>query len=103
MISSFMSAVSSGTAVGYETLTWDLPTEASYGRSDLRAALRQTGQYQAAIPAEIANLEIALPSMFWPTLRKPAERSRDSTQNSATRSRLCIRLAAHRVSSQLEN
>jgi Fic family protein len=57
-----VSSVSSSTAVGYETLTWDLPTEASYGRSDLRAALRQTGQYQAAIPAEIANLEINLPS-----------------------------------------
>jgi len=57
-----MSSVSPGTAVGYETLTWDMPTEASYGRSDLRAVIRQAGQYQAAIPAEIANLKISLPS-----------------------------------------
>jgi Fic family protein len=57
-----VSSVSASTAVGYETLTWDMPTEASYGRSDLRAVLRQTGRYQAAIPAEINNLEIALPS-----------------------------------------
>jgi Fic family protein len=39
-----------------------MPAEAGYGRSDLRAALRQSGEYQAAIPAEIANLEISLPS-----------------------------------------
>jgi Fic family protein len=57
-----MSSVSSGTAVGYETLTWGVPTEAGYQRSDLRAAQRQSGQYQAAIPAEIADLVVSLPS-----------------------------------------
>lgn len=44
--------------MGYETLTWDAPTEAGY----LRAAQRQSGDYQAAIPAEIAALEVGLPS-----------------------------------------
>jgi Fic family protein len=57
-----MPSVSLGTAVGYETLTWGTPTEAGYQRSDLRAAQRQSGQYQAAIPAEIANLAVSLPS-----------------------------------------
>lgn len=57
-----MSAVSSGTAVGYETLTWGKPTEAGYQRSDLRAAQRQSGDYQAAIPAKIADLDVGLPS-----------------------------------------
>ena len=57
-----MSSVSAGTAVGYETLTWDMPTEAGHGTSGLRAVTRQAGQYQAAIPAEIAKLEISLPS-----------------------------------------
>jgi Fic family protein len=57
-----MSSVSAGTAVGYETLTWDMSTEAGYGRSGLRAALRQSGEYQAAIPADIADLEVILPS-----------------------------------------
>lgn len=46
----------------YETLTWNMPTEAGYGRHNVRAALRQSGEYRAAIPAEIANLEISLPS-----------------------------------------
>jgi Fic family protein len=50
------------TAVEYETLTWDMPTEAGYGRQNLRAALRQSGEYRAAIPAEIAQLEVSLPS-----------------------------------------
>lgn len=57
-----MSSVGSGTAVGYETLMWGVPTEAGYQRSDLRAARRQSGEYQAAIPAEIAALEVGLPS-----------------------------------------
>lgn len=57
-----MSSVSAGTAVGYETLTWGMPTDAGYQRSDLRAARRQSGAYQAAVPAEIAALEVSLPS-----------------------------------------
>ncbi|PJE23022.1 MAG: cell filamentation protein Fic [Mycobacterium sp.] len=57
-----MSSVNSGTRVGYETLTWGTPVEAGHGRSDLRAALRQSGRYQAAIPAEIADLDVSLPS-----------------------------------------
>ena len=56
-----MSSVS-GTAVGYETLTWGMPTDAGYRRSDLRAAQRQSGRYKAVIPAEIANLAVSLPS-----------------------------------------
>lgn len=48
--------------MGYETRTWGMPTEAGYQRSDLRAAQRQSGDYQAAIPAEIATLEVSLPS-----------------------------------------
>lgn len=50
------------TAVGYETLIWGMPTEAGYGRQNVRAALRQSGDYQAAIPAEVENLEVSLPS-----------------------------------------
>src|SRR5271163_3352983 len=57
-----MSSASSGTAVGYETLIWGIPTGAGYQRSDLRAAQRQSGEYQAAIPAEIAGLDVGLPS-----------------------------------------
>ncbi|MDP7723794.1 Fic family protein [Mycobacterium sp. TY814] len=57
-----MSSVNSGTRVAYETLIWETPVEAGYGRSDLRAALRQSGQYQAAVPAEIADLDVSLPS-----------------------------------------
>lgn len=57
-----MSSVGASTAVEYETLTWGMPTEAGYGRPDLRAARRQSGEYRAAIPADIANLEVALPS-----------------------------------------
>lgn len=48
--------------MAYETLIWETPVEAGYGRSDLRAALRQSGQYQAAVPAEIADLDVSLPS-----------------------------------------
>jgi len=51
-----------GTAVEYETLTWATPAEASYQLADLRAAQRQAGKYQAAIPANIADLEVALPA-----------------------------------------
>lgn len=57
-----MSSASSGTAVEYETLTWAPQTDANYQRSHLRAAQRQSGEYQAAIPAEIANLDLSLPS-----------------------------------------
>ncbi|WP_163751742.1 Fic family protein [Mycolicibacterium helvum] len=39
-----------------------MPTEAGYGRQNVRAALRQSGEYRAAIPAEIAQLEVSLPS-----------------------------------------
>jgi len=48
--------------VGYETLTWGAPTEEVRQRADLRAARRQSGEYQATIPAEIATLEVNLPS-----------------------------------------
>lgn len=57
-----MSSHGATTAVGYETLTWDTSTEAGYGRQNVRAALRQSGDYQAAIPAEVENLEVSLPS-----------------------------------------
>jgi Fic family protein len=53
---------SGSTAVGYETLTWSTPVEAGYGLADLRAAQRQAGDYQAAIPAVIADLDIAMPA-----------------------------------------
>lgn len=39
-----------------------MPTEVGYGRQNVRAALRQSGDYQAAIPAEVENLEVSLPS-----------------------------------------
>ncbi|WP_428833516.1 Fic family protein [Mycolicibacterium porcinum] len=39
-----------------------MPTEAGYGRENVRAALRPSGDYQAAIPAEVENLEVSLPS-----------------------------------------
>jgi Fic family protein len=39
-----------------------MPTEARCQRSDLRAAHRQSGEYQATIPAEIAHLDVSLPS-----------------------------------------
>jgi Fic family protein len=38
-----------------------MPAEAGYGLADLRAAQRQAGQYQAAIPARIADLQVVLP------------------------------------------
>ncbi|MCV7391376.1 Fic family protein [Mycolicibacterium porcinum] len=57
-----MSSHGATTAVGYETLIWGMPTEAGYGRQNVRAALRQSGDYQAAIPAEVENLEVSLPS-----------------------------------------
>ncbi|BBX91660.1 Fic family protein [Mycolicibacterium boenickei] len=57
-----MSSHGATTAVGYETLTWDTSTEAGYARQNVRAALRQSGDYQAAIPAEVENLEVSLPS-----------------------------------------
>ncbi len=39
-----------------------MPAEAGYGRQNVRAALRQSGDYQSAIPAEVASLEVSLPS-----------------------------------------
>ncbi|ABM13340.1 Fic family protein [Mycolicibacterium vanbaalenii] len=57
-----MASVSSGTAIGYESLTWDAPVEAGYGLADLRAAQRQAGKYEAAVPASIADLTVALPA-----------------------------------------
>ncbi|ODR26642.1 cell filamentation protein Fic [Mycolicibacterium porcinum] len=57
-----MSSHGATTAVGYETLIWGMPTEAGYGRQNVRAALRQSGDYRAAIPAEVENLEVSLPS-----------------------------------------
>ncbi|MEN3219256.1 Fic family protein [Mycolicibacterium porcinum] len=57
-----MSSHGATTAVGYETLIWGMPTEAGYGRENVRAALRPSGDYQAAIPAEVENLEVSLPS-----------------------------------------
>ena len=57
-----MASLIGGTAVEYETLTWATPAEASYQLADLRAAQRQAGKYQAAIPANIADLEVALPA-----------------------------------------
>jgi Fic family protein len=50
------------TALTYETLTWDAPVEAGYGLADLRAAQRQAGRYEAAIPASIAELAVTLPA-----------------------------------------
>jgi Fic family protein len=51
-----------GTAIRHETLKWPAPVEAGYGLADLRAAQRQAGEYQAAIPAIIANLQVNLPA-----------------------------------------
>jgi Fic family protein len=51
-----------GTAIGHERLIWPAPAEAGYGLADLRAAQRQSGEYDAAIPAAIANLEVDLPA-----------------------------------------
>ena len=51
-----------GAAIGYESLRWPPPVEAGYGLADLHAAQRQSGEYQAAIPAIIANLEVNLPA-----------------------------------------
>ena len=51
-----------GTAIGHERLTWPAPTEAGYGLADLRAAQRQAGEYDAAIPAVIADLKADLPA-----------------------------------------
>ncbi|MFV8320309.1 Fic family protein [Mycobacterium sp. 23] len=57
-----MASLGGGTAVQYETLTWATPAEASYQLAELRAAQRQAGKYQAAVPAKIADLEVALPA-----------------------------------------
>jgi Fic family protein len=57
-----VSSLGGGTAVQCETLTCGVSTEAGYGRQNVRAALRQAGEYRAAIPADIATLEVSLPS-----------------------------------------
>lgn len=57
-----MASVSGTTALTYETLTWDAPVEAGYGLADLRAAQRQAGKYDAAIPASIAKFAATLPA-----------------------------------------
>lgn len=57
-----MASLGGATAVGYETLTWAAPVEAGYGLADLRAAQRQAGKYEAAIPAVIATQDVTLPS-----------------------------------------
>jgi Fic family protein len=51
-----------GTAIGHERLTWPAPTEAGAGLAELRAAQRQSGEYDAAVPATIAHLEAELPA-----------------------------------------
>lgn len=55
-----MTSVSGSTALTYEALTWHASSEAGYGLADLRAAQRQAGKYEAAIPASIADLAVAL-------------------------------------------
>lgn len=57
-----MASVSGSTALTYETLTREAPVEAGYGLADLRAAQRQAGKYDAAIPASIAELAVTLPA-----------------------------------------
>lgn len=57
-----MASVSGSTALTYETLTWEAPVEAGYGLAHLRAAQRQAGKYDAAIPASIAELAVTLPA-----------------------------------------
>ncbi|WP_293243113.1 hypothetical protein [Mycolicibacterium sp.] len=48
------------TAIGHERFTWPAPAEAGYGLADLRAAQRQAGDHDAAIPAAIAELNLDL-------------------------------------------
>lgn len=43
-------------------MIWAAPVEAGYGLADLRAAQRQAGKYEAAIPAAIADLHVMLPA-----------------------------------------
>lgn len=62
-----------GTAVKYETLTWDIPPAAAY----VRAAQRQRGDYKAAISANIADLTVNLPS---DTLADAEDASREVTR-----------------------
>ncbi|CAN5839515.1 Fic family protein [soil metagenome] len=57
-----MASVGGTTALTYETLTWNAPVEAGYGLADLRAARRQAGKYDAAIPASIAEFAATLPA-----------------------------------------
>ncbi len=57
-----MASISGGTAVKYQTLTWTTQVEAGYQLADLRTAQRQAGKYEAAIPADIADLQVTLPA-----------------------------------------
>lgn len=57
-----MASINGGTAVKYETLTWTTQVDSGYQQADLRAAQRQSGKYEAAIPADIADLQVALPA-----------------------------------------
>jgi Fic family protein len=57
-----MPSLGGGTAIRYEALTWAAPVEAGYGLADPRAAHRQAGKYEAAIPATIAELDVTLPT-----------------------------------------
>lgn len=72
-----MASVGGTTALTYETLTWDAPAEAGYGLADLRAAQRQAGKYEAAIPASIAELAVTLPA---PVLADAEEASNEITR-----------------------
>ena len=57
-----MASLDGDTAIEHETLTWAAPVEAGYGLADLRAAQRQAGKYEAAVPASIAELAVTLPA-----------------------------------------
>ena len=57
-----MASLDGDTAIEHETLTWAAPVEAGYGLADLRAAQRQAGKCEAAVPASIAELAVTLPA-----------------------------------------
>jgi Fic family protein len=69
-----VASLNRGTTIGFETLTWAAPVEAGYGLADLRAAQRQAGKFEAAVPATIADLTVALPAA---TLADAAEASNE--------------------------
>ncbi|WP_231995566.1 Fic family protein [Mycobacterium sp. 1274756.6] len=49
-------------AVGFETLTWEPAAQTGYSLADQRAAVRQSGNYLAAVTADIGDLQISLPT-----------------------------------------